>query len=131
MLVPQVRVPVLDANLGGLSLCYNAAMRAVIQRVTRASVKVGNEITGEIGHGLLVLLGVAQDDTEADADYLAEKIAGLRIFEDDAGKMNFECGRRGRECPGGFAVHVVRGCASRQAAVIRCGRSSGARERTV
>ena len=88
MLVPQVRVPVLDANLGGLSLCYNAAMRAVIQRVTRASVKVGNEITGEIGLGLLVLLGVAQDDTEADADYLAEKIAGLRIFEDDAGKMN-------------------------------------------
>ncbi len=63
-------------------------MRAVVQRVKRASVKVGNEITGEIGSGLLVLLGVAQEDTEADADYLAEKIAGLRIFEDDAGKMN-------------------------------------------
>lgn len=63
-------------------------MRAVLQRVTRASVKVDSETTGEIGHGLLVLLGVAQDDTEADADYLAEKIAGLRIFEDDAGKMN-------------------------------------------
>ena len=67
---------------------YNAAMRAVVQRVTRASVKVDNEITGEIGSGLLVLLGVAQDDAEADADYLAEKIAGLRIFEDDTGKMN-------------------------------------------
>jgi D-tyrosyl-tRNA(Tyr) deacylase len=63
-------------------------MRAVVQRVTRASVKVEEELTGEIGHGLLVLLGVAQEDTEADADYLAEKIAGLRIFEDDAGKMN-------------------------------------------
>jgi D-tyrosyl-tRNA(Tyr) deacylase len=63
-------------------------MRAVVQRVTRASVKVDNEITGEIGSGLLVLLGVAQEDSEADADYLAEKIAGLRIFEDDAGKMN-------------------------------------------
>ena len=63
-------------------------MRAVVQRVTRASVKVDNEITGEIGSGLLVLLGVAQEDTEADADYLAEKIAGLRIFENDAGKMN-------------------------------------------
>ena len=63
-------------------------MRAVVQRVTRASVKVDNENTGEIGSGLLVLLGVAQEDTEADADYLAEKIAGLRIFEDDAGKMN-------------------------------------------
>jgi len=63
-------------------------MRAVVQRVSRALVKVGGEITGEIGKGLLVLLGVAYDDTEADADYLAEKIAGLRIFEDDAGKMN-------------------------------------------
>jgi len=56
--------------------------------VSRASVKVGAELTGEIGPGLLVLLGVAREDTEADADYLAEKIAGLRIFEDDAGKMN-------------------------------------------
>jgi len=63
-------------------------MRAVVQRVSRASVKVGNELTGEIGRGLLVLLGVAREDTETDADYLAEKIAGLRIFEDDAGKMN-------------------------------------------
>jgi D-tyrosyl-tRNA(Tyr) deacylase len=63
-------------------------MRAVVQRVTRASVKVDNEITGEIGCGLLVLLGVGQEDVESDADYLAEKIAGLRIFEDDAGKMN-------------------------------------------
>ena len=63
-------------------------MRAVVQRVSRARVKVGDEITGEIGKGLLVLLGVAQDDNEADADYLAEKVAGLRIFEDEAGKMN-------------------------------------------
>ena len=63
-------------------------MRAVVQRVDRASVKFDDEITGEIGRGLLVLLGVAQDDAESDADYLAEKIAGLRIFEDDAGKMN-------------------------------------------
>ena len=51
-------------------------------------MKVGDELTGEIEQGLLVLLGVAREDTEADADYLAEKIAGLRIFEDDAGKMN-------------------------------------------
>lgn len=63
-------------------------MRAVVQRVARASVKVDHEITGEIANGLLVLLGVAQEDTKADADYLVEKIAGLRIFEDDAGKMN-------------------------------------------
>ncbi len=63
-------------------------MRAVVQRVSRASVRVDGELTGEIAQGLLVLLGVAQDDSEADADYLAEKICGLRIFEDEAGKMN-------------------------------------------
>ena len=53
-------------------------MRAVVQRVGRARVKVGDEITGEIGKGLLVLLGVGQGDNESDADYLAEKVAGLR-----------------------------------------------------
>jgi D-aminoacyl-tRNA deacylase len=63
-------------------------MRAVVQRVSRASIKVDGEVTGRIAEGLLVLLGVAPDDTESDADYLANKIAGLRIFEDDAGKMN-------------------------------------------
>ena len=63
-------------------------MRAVIQRVSRAKVTVNGEITGEIGNGLLVLLGVATADTEAAADYLAEKIVGLRIFEDSDGKMN-------------------------------------------
>ncbi len=63
-------------------------MRAVVQRVSRAAVRVGGETVGEIGRGLLVLLGVAQDDGESDADYLAAKIAGLRIFEDTEGKMN-------------------------------------------
>jgi D-aminoacyl-tRNA deacylase len=63
-------------------------MRAVVQRVSRASVKVGDETTGEIGKGLLVLLGVERGDSEADAGYLAEKVGGLRIFEDEAGKMN-------------------------------------------
>jgi D-aminoacyl-tRNA deacylase len=63
-------------------------MRAVVQRVSRASVKVNAESTGNIAEGLLVLLGVAKQDAASDADYLAEKIAGLRIFEDGEGKMN-------------------------------------------
>jgi len=63
-------------------------MRAVVQRVSRAKVTVNNWTSGEIGLGLLVLLGVGHEDTEADATYLAEKIAGLRIFEDHDGKMN-------------------------------------------
>lgn len=63
-------------------------MRACIQRVGRAEVVVDGEVVGRIGAGLLVLLGVAADDTEADADALADKIAGLRVFDDEAGKMN-------------------------------------------
>jgi D-tyrosyl-tRNA(Tyr) deacylase len=63
-------------------------MRAVVQRVTRASVTVDGEVVGEIGNGLVVLLGIARDDTKLDAAYLAEKIAALRIFDDEAGKMN-------------------------------------------
>jgi D-tyrosyl-tRNA(Tyr) deacylase len=63
-------------------------MRAVVQRVSRARVRVEDQIAGEIGLGLLVLLGVGHADTESDAAYLAEKIAGLRIFEDSDGKMN-------------------------------------------
>lgn len=63
-------------------------MRAVIQRVTRARVTIEGEITGEIGNGLVVLLGIARDDTRDDADYLAAKIVALRIFDDTAGKMN-------------------------------------------
>ena len=63
-------------------------MRAVVQRVSRAKVTVKEWVSGEIGHGLLVLLAVGHDDTESDATYLAEKIAGLRIFEDEHGKMN-------------------------------------------
>jgi D-aminoacyl-tRNA deacylase len=63
-------------------------MRAVVQRVSRARVTINEWTSGEIGHGLLVLLGVGHGDTEADAIYLAEKIAGLRVFEDRDGKMN-------------------------------------------
>jgi D-tyrosyl-tRNA(Tyr) deacylase len=63
-------------------------MRAVVQRVLTASVAVEGRVVGEIGPGLLVLLGVSTSDARTDADYLAEKIAGLRIFEDVDGKMN-------------------------------------------
>jgi D-tyrosyl-tRNA(Tyr) deacylase len=63
-------------------------MRVVIQRVSRARVIVNEEIAGAIGRGLLVLLGVGREDSEADAVYLVEKISGLRIFEDEGGKMN-------------------------------------------
>ena len=73
-------------------------MRAVVQRVTHARVTVNEEVVGEIRRGLLVLLGVAVPDTEADAVYLAEKIAGLRIFEDGNGKMN----RNAQEAGGGI-----------------------------
>jgi D-aminoacyl-tRNA deacylase len=63
-------------------------MRAVVQRVSRAKVTVNAEIVGEIGAGLLVLLGVSRDDNEKDAEYLTHKVIGLRIFEDSEGKMN-------------------------------------------
>jgi D-tyrosyl-tRNA(Tyr) deacylase len=63
-------------------------MRAVLQRVTSANVRVEDELVGEIGTGLVVLLGIAQDDTEQDAKYLLEKITSLRIFDDADGRMN-------------------------------------------
>ena len=63
-------------------------MRAVVQRVDRASVTVDGAITGQIEQGLLVLLGVAEGDTEKDLAYIVDKVCGLRIFEDEAGKMN-------------------------------------------
>jgi D-aminoacyl-tRNA deacylase len=63
-------------------------MRAVVQRVSRAAVRVDERTTGAIGAGLLVLVGVGADDAESDASWMAEKIAGLRIFTDDEGLMN-------------------------------------------
>ena len=63
-------------------------MRAVVQRVTRAKVTVDGETVGEIGNGLVVLLGIARDDTKVEAAYLVDKIAALRIFDDEEGKMD-------------------------------------------
>ena len=63
-------------------------MRAVLQRVSRASVKVEGETVGEIGHGLVVLLGIARDDSEQDARYILDKTVNLRVFDDEGGRMN-------------------------------------------
>ena len=72
-------------------------MRAVVQRVSRAAVTISGETVGEIGRGLLVLLAVAPDDAQPQVDWLAEKIAGLRVFPDDAGKMNRDVTEAGGE----------------------------------
>lgn len=72
-------------------------MRAVVQRVTRASVEVEGEVVGAIGPGLLVLLGIADGDTDAEAQWLAHKVANLRIFADAEGKMNLSVKRIGGE----------------------------------
>jgi D-aminoacyl-tRNA deacylase len=70
-------------------------MRALVQRVTSASVRVGEEIVGEIQHGLLVLLGAGKGDTEKDVPLLVKKVCELRIFEDDQGKMNLDLAQVG------------------------------------
>jgi D-aminoacyl-tRNA deacylase len=77
-----------NAIVGKARSLYAEAMRACVQRVRRAAVTVAGQVCGSIGQGMLVLLGVGHADTEADAQWLAKKIAGLRIFEDTEGKMN-------------------------------------------
>ena len=80
-------------------------MRALVQRVSRAQVTVGGEITGQIGEGLLVLLGVTHTDTERDADKLAEKIRNLRVFADEQGRMNEPLGERQILCISQFTLY--------------------------
>ncbi len=86
-------------------------MRALVQRVTRASVDVGESRAAEIGSGLLVLLGVTHDDTEADAQWLAAKVRALRVFADDDGRMNEPLGDREVLCVSQFTLYgdVMRG----------------------
>lgn len=72
-------------------------MRAIIQRVKQARVEVDGEVVGRIGEGMLVLLGAGKDDTEEDVEYLADKVLGLRIFEDSEGKMNLSVTDTGGE----------------------------------
>ncbi len=80
-------------------------MRALVQRVTRAEVRVGGEVTGEIGPGMCVLLGVGPDDDEATAEKMAAKLRALRIFEDAEGKMNESLGDRGVLCVSQFTLY--------------------------
>jgi D-aminoacyl-tRNA deacylase len=80
-------------------------VRALVQRVTRASVSVEGEVVSSIGPGLLVLLGVTQDDGERDADWLADKVRALRIFPDTAGKMNEPLGDREVLCVSQFTLY--------------------------
>lgn len=63
-------------------------MKVVLQRVKESSVKIENETVGEVSHGFLILLGIGKEDSSLDADWLAEKICKLRVFEDEEGKMN-------------------------------------------
>jgi D-aminoacyl-tRNA deacylase len=80
-------------------------VRALVQRVTRASVTVDGELVSEIGPGLLVLLGVTHEDTERDADWLADKVRALRIFPDADGKMNEPLGNRAVLCVSQFTLY--------------------------
>ncbi len=79
---------------------FGPGVRALIQRVREARVEVDGRVTGSVGSGMLVYLGIARTDTENDADYLVDKLVGLRIFPDDSGKMN----RNIREAAGGLLV---------------------------
>lgn len=81
MQIPQGRA----GNTGGIQ---DQIMRAVVQRVRKSSVTVDGEVTGKISGGLMVLIGVEKGDSEKDASYIADKVTGLRIFEDENGKMN-------------------------------------------
>ena len=80
-------------------------MRALVQRVSRAAVRVDGQTTGAIGPGLLVLLGVTHDDTEADADRLADKVGALRVFPDAQGRMNEPLGDRELLCVSQFTLY--------------------------
>ena len=82
-------------------------MRAVVQRVSRARVTVEGEVTGKIAQGLLVLLGVGKEDAESDADYLANKIAALRVFDDQNGKINLGGGGCWRRGAGSLTIHAL------------------------
>src|ERR1700727_844415 len=88
--------------------CATSGVRALVQRVSRASIDVAGERVAEIGSGLLVLLGVTHDDTEAEAQWLANKVRALRIFPDADGRMNEPLGEREILCVSQFTLYGYR-----------------------
>ena len=98
-------------------------LRAVIQRVSRARVTVDGRVVGEIHAGLLILLGVSRTDNPDAALYLAEKISNLRIFADEEGKMNRSVLESSWLRAGGLAIHAIRGCSRRAAAILHASRA--------
>jgi D-aminoacyl-tRNA deacylase len=84
---------------------YRSRMRALVQRVSRAAVSVDGRVAGEIGPGLLVLLGVSRSDDDASAERLADRVRSLRIFDDDAGRMNEPLGAREILCVSQFTLY--------------------------
>ncbi len=106
-------------------------MRAVIQRVTSARVRVGERVVGEIGAGLLLLAGVEKDDSLDDVKYISTKVRDLRIFGDSDGKMNLSLSDIGGSGPRGLAVHLVRRLPPRQTPVIRRGGDASRRANVV
>ena len=77
---------------------YDAMVKAILQRVSRGEVRIDGRVTGKIGRGFVVLLGVARDDSEGDAEFLAGRILGMRVFADAAGKMNLALERSRARC---------------------------------
>ena len=100
-------------------------MRAVVQRVDHASVTVDEKITGEVQKGLLVLLGVAEGDTDKDLAYIIDKVCGMRIFEDEAGKMNLSV----KDVGGAILAVSQFTLPPRQASVLYGGSSTGCGQR--
>jgi hypothetical protein len=100
-------------------------MRAVVQRVKESRVEVKKRVVGRIGSGLLILLGVGEDDTKKDCEYLAGKIANLRIFSDEKGFMNLSLLDTGGACPGGEPVYPSWGLPERPQTFICKSRAAG------
>ncbi len=105
-------------------------MRAVVQRVSRASVSVDGCVVGKIGRGLLVFIGAADSDTEHDVEFMAKKVATLRIFPDEEGRMNLDVGQVGGEILAISQFTLLGDCRKgRRPSFVKAGRPEAARAR--